>query len=1212
MADEILELSNTQAKQLAGCRWRLDGRVLTFMSYDPNEPGQPPWKSGAEGRAYPLIGSDGKIAAYIKFFTKGTQTRFDRTQWLISQRIDTWSKHLIAAPSAWVDSRRHFRPNGVDFDLTGCVAKLAPGDTWLELKFRLNDSGRQLPAETRWRLVGDLIVALSILEKAELIHGDLSPNNILVDPSADPQTPSIHLIDFDAFSAESIGLRAMSVGEGGTYGTLGYCPPDLDRRTERGDLTMAPYSDRYARDMLLLEFLFFGAGISPDEPPSRWNKTNLTNRYRSLFSCCPPNRAAAIRHLSPDHVFDLTERQRPKTTSLAANLDLSIPTPTIAVAAQVTPNPRRQTRKSPGLTAAQIQPEAQLPPVIQQQLVNAPGLTTPSVPPTTAIDAIWQLLSDILSPLYRISTSLWHNRQRQIIRALLATAGICLIWGVFSLHKALLTKTTLSFTLSVDGAEPATDRRSVVTVDGKPFLSGNTISLGEHQIEAHIDGAEPFRRNIWAFYGAHELGTFALESSKGSLSVQVTPSPATINVLQDGKLIRQGAAPMSLDGLPVGQYLLSVRKGDYVEDHVIEIDRQQRATADIHLNLGNVALRSNPPDAEFELSGSDKTWRGKLPTKIEDAPAGVYKFSAQRKGWGISEELEVKRGELTNGQLEFPYGAVILNSTPADLDVSIDDMPVGRTPLRLTEQRPGKYKVAVTDGENELSDEIVVDPKKTVERAFTLRTGAVQISSSPLGATVLRNGRVIGKTPLTRGNIACGDGALEIRLNGFSPVTLPIVIQDGRTTAYSVRLIDLNYLSAMADAQKALEAQSFPLAIQDVESALRICPGDADASALLAKTKQLAEQWKQQQLEAKRIADEAKAKQLADAFAAIPILKPDDIIERCWNTPSKQPSGLVNLGDVAQQKGVMAPVSVPIWAVTDLIVLGIKAIPGTSSKAPRFNWDLFRDSFKNRTYRYLGKVARVENGGRNLEFAPGGIAGRGFVVIANLGVESPSVAQALTKASSVWVSGRLTALEEDGRSSNLVLDDAVVYSPEPSLKTKEPSTDAPVIIAATNRSPQQEVRVFVKRDIHEFLRADSEIGSFPPESRVFEYDYKEVWAAVLAEAKVGGIFESIGPMNEREGWIYAKDRMDHSYVESDYYSQAHPSYYVFKRYVALVTDTGAGIEVQAVMKIYLQKTWTDYQGVIQTSLKLDPKAYVTTGGVSVFLDGVQSRLHHRH
>ena len=57
-----------------------------------------------EGKAYPLLGQDGSVQAYLKFFTRPTQKRLNRTAWLIGQQIHTWLPGLAAAPLFWIEN----------------------------------------------------------------------------------------------------------------------------------------------------------------------------------------------------------------------------------------------------------------------------------------------------------------------------------------------------------------------------------------------------------------------------------------------------------------------------------------------------------------------------------------------------------------------------------------------------------------------------------------------------------------------------------------------------------------------------------------------------------------------------------------------------------------------------------------------------------------------------------------------------------------------------------------------------------------------------------------------------------------------------------------------------------------------------------------------------------------------------------------------------
>ena len=284
---EILVLSNIQAKALAGSLLAIGEDLFRLKDYNPAYPGQPPWRSGAEGKAYPLLARDGTVAAYLKFFTRPTQSRLNRTAWLIGQQMHTWLPGLSAAPLLWVDTRLSPRSAEIDFDFAGYLAQAVPGETWLELKHHIVETGVSLPADVRWRCVEDLVLATAVLERADIVHGDLSPNNIVIDPAAPAGDPALCLIDFDAFVAPAAGPdRAVNLAAGGTYGTEGYCPPDLGARAAAGDGSAAPYSDRYGRDVLILELLLMDPGFSPDDPPAIWDRQRLGRAYAQWRASC--------------------------------------------------------------------------------------------------------------------------------------------------------------------------------------------------------------------------------------------------------------------------------------------------------------------------------------------------------------------------------------------------------------------------------------------------------------------------------------------------------------------------------------------------------------------------------------------------------------------------------------------------------------------------------------------------------------------------------------------------------------------------------------------------------------------------------------------------------------------------------------------------------------------------------------------------------------
>lgn len=316
-------VSQLEAKQLAGKSWRINGDLLRFADFDPQEPGQPPWKTGAEGIAYPLHGANGTPRAYVKFFDelKVNAKRVGRTKWLIEQQMAQWLPELGGAPGAWVDTYGDGQPDGVGFHFACSLAKAVPGRTWLELKVDVADGVVRFSDDSRKRCVADLIRGLVHLEQRDIVHGDLSPNNIIVNIDATPGEPMLYLIDFDGFVAPAAGrdLYRLSAGEGGTFGTKGYCPPDLERRCSNNDLSVAPYSDRYARDMLLLELLCYDDTCDFEEPVCEWPVQQVR---QGLERNPVPDEFA---YLSRPDIFTMPEKQRPSTDTLAKGLAIAHP-----------------------------------------------------------------------------------------------------------------------------------------------------------------------------------------------------------------------------------------------------------------------------------------------------------------------------------------------------------------------------------------------------------------------------------------------------------------------------------------------------------------------------------------------------------------------------------------------------------------------------------------------------------------------------------------------------------------------------------------------------------------------------------------------------------------------------------------------------------------------------------------------------------------------
>jgi serine/threonine protein kinase len=120
------------------------------------------------------------------------------------------------------------------------------GMGWSGLADDIRDGQVQLSKQDRIVLLRNLIALITILEKSNCCHRDLSSGNVFIDTA----TWKVYLIDFDSLYHPSLVMPKTT-----TCGTTGYIPPyawdglGLDAKR-----TWCPHADRYTLGLLVIEF----------------------------------------------------------------------------------------------------------------------------------------------------------------------------------------------------------------------------------------------------------------------------------------------------------------------------------------------------------------------------------------------------------------------------------------------------------------------------------------------------------------------------------------------------------------------------------------------------------------------------------------------------------------------------------------------------------------------------------------------------------------------------------------------------------------------------------------------------------------------------------------------------------------------------------------------------------------------------------------------
>lgn len=426
-------------------------------------------------------------------------------------------------------------------------------------------------------------------------------------------------------------------------------------------------------------------------------------------------------------------------------------------------------------------------------------------------------------PRYNVS----HGRT--VRRLVVSVLVVC---GVACLFTLLKESATLSFSVVLDGKPLPKGKTVAVHVDGQPFTSGCTIAPGPHNLAIDIAIAQPYSRRLWVWYGSKDLGELSLRSARGSLSVSVSPSPATITVKRGTEVVGQGSSPLRVEELSLGNYELEITRGEYIERRPVIIEGRQPTEAQIDLNFGGIQLSCDPADADFTLSGNGREWSGRFPSALDEVPVGDYTLSSRRKGWEIRSVVSIRRGHILTNTMVFPYGSLEVTSDPRGLVVFTNSVEIGRAPFILRELRPQVYTLAASDGENRQEAVVAVGEHETTKYAFTFLYGSAEVTSTPTGATVMLKGNDSGKTPLTLERVIAGDTVVDLRLDGYVPTSFPFVVTKGLTTNVKVNLLSFRYLEEMKKAREALKSNRLSDALKSVMIALESAPTDTAATML--------------------------------------------------------------------------------------------------------------------------------------------------------------------------------------------------------------------------------------------------------------------------------------------------------------------------------------------------------------------------------------------
>jgi tetratricopeptide (TPR) repeat protein len=306
-------------------------------------------------------------------------------------------------------------------------------------------------------------------------------------------------------------------------------------------------------------------------------------------------------------------------------------------------------------------------------------------------------------------------------------------------------------------------------LDGKPFSSGQQVRIGWHQLVLRHPKGNLLTTNLFIWYGERNLGKISLERSKGTLAISATPVARQL-VIRGPEF----TATLTNRGefttlVPTDHYVVEATYPYWQSSTAIEVSKDVTATYRFAPRFGSLTIEGSHPDISFMLRKPDETL--------------------------------IETGHLPATIVGLPEAS-------------------GYQLRALRKEDSQDIVIGVTAGlTNALKIEFVY--------------GVVTIESEPTGATVLKDGNVLGITPITLPEVNPGTFKFLLKMDEYEPANGELAVLANQTNTFYAGLISRHFTRAMADARQFYASASYNFAMQAATEALKFKSGDSEATNLL-------------------------------------------------------------------------------------------------------------------------------------------------------------------------------------------------------------------------------------------------------------------------------------------------------------------------------------------------------------------------------------------
>jgi len=225
--------------------------------------------------------------------------------------------------------------------------------------------------------------------------------------------------------------------------------------------------------------------------------------------------------------------------------------------------------------------------------------------------------------------------------------------------------------------------------------------------------------------------------------------------------------------------------------------------------LGTIRVESVRPDAVVTIDGVSQ---GPAPVTAS-VPAGRHRIEIASAGRTRTHEVEVAADRETLVQAAGfdlkGMGSIRVTTDPAGLEVRVDGVLHGRSPLTIDNLAEGTHTLLVRNGEGTVRRTVRVRSDETVDATLQVRPGWLAVFA-PVKLEILENGRSIGSTEGGRVLSAPGPHTIELvsQAMGFRE-TRQVDIKPGEVAAVTIQMPPVTIeIVAPAEAEILVDGQA--------------------------------------------------------------------------------------------------------------------------------------------------------------------------------------------------------------------------------------------------------------------------------------------------------------------------------------------------------------------------------------------------------------------